>query len=206
MAQPYADVASVLPGGLDQLQRSALLEFEAFLRSEAVVAGGIGPHEADRIRDRHVADSLMYALGLPSDTRTIVDVGSGVGLPAIPLAIALPDAKVTLVDRSQRRTDLAGRACRILRLSNVTIVNAEADPGLVGEHDAVTFRASLPIEAATTLVAATVNPRIIGLLGVSRGTAQPSVPAAPDGIVYQLDEVATGVLDSPFWLLRMTFA
>ena len=54
----------------------------------------------DRVLDDHLADSLV-ALEVPSvrDARVVVDLGSGAGIPALPLAIALPEARVTVVER-----------------------------------------------------------------------------------------------------------
>src|SRR5437588_5227362 len=67
------------------------------------------PHAPTAIRERrravddHLADSLV-ALEVPEvrDARRIVDLGSGAGLPGLPLAIALPDAQVTLVESTAR--------------------------------------------------------------------------------------------------------
>ena len=63
-------------------QQTVRLErFEHWLRTEAVVAGGIGPAEIPRLRDRHLLDSLAYVAGITDRTAAIVDVGSGTGLP-----------------------------------------------------------------------------------------------------------------------------
>ena len=60
-----------------------------FLASEGVVRGLIGPREADRLWDRHVFNSVAIA-GLIRADAAVVDVGSGAGLPGIPLALLRP--------------------------------------------------------------------------------------------------------------------
>ena len=107
-----------------------LTRYHDWLASEAVTAGGIGPAEAERLWPRHIADSLTFLAALretAGDNAGIVDVGSGVGLPGIPLAIALPRLAFTLLDRSERRCDLADRAIRVLRLDNVEVLQGDAE-------------------------------------------------------------------------------
>ena len=136
------------------------------------------------------------------ETPTIVDIGSGVGLPGIPMAIALPWCEVMLVDRSERRTHLARRAVRILGLDNVAVRTTDAER-LAGSFDVVAFRASLPLPAAGEVFAAVATGDGLGLLAVSRLSAQPSVGSPPTGVAYELSSEHPEVLDSPFWLLRM---
>ncbi len=199
----YRPIATHVGVELDTDQDAKLQHYEAFLGSEALAAGGIGPSETDRIRDRHVADALLFLAGLPPDAARIADIGSGVGLPGVPIAICRPDLEVVLVDRSQRRTDLAGRAVRILGLSNVAVVQADVAQ-LPQNYDVLTFRASLTIEAAARVVQGRRSAPVTGLFGVSRGENEPELPRPPAGIRYELTEESKGMLDSPFWLLRMT--
>ena len=72
-----------------------------------------------RLDSRHLLDSLAaipYVRG-----RTLLDVGTGPGLPGIPLAIAQPDVSVTLWERMARRVRFLQMACRELDLQNVAI-------------------------------------------------------------------------------------
>ena len=73
--------------------------------------GLIGPREADRIWDRHILNSLALADLIPEGS-SVVDVGSGAGLPGIPLAIVRPDLSVTLLDPMLRRTTFLKRSSR----------------------------------------------------------------------------------------------
>ncbi len=187
-------------------QRLLLGRFEAWLVSEAQMAGGIGPSEHVRVFDRHIADSLAFlrgvSVGRDAEPAHLLDVGSGVGLPGIPLSIMLPTSQVTLLDRSGRRAELARRAVRILGLSNTEVV--EADVRDVREaFDVVTFRASLPIAEATAAFLGCSSVHGLGLVGVSQQVGHPVTPESPEGVGYTLTAEGIGVLDSPFWLLRM---
>lgn len=183
-------------------QERRLLRFTEFLTSEGLAGGGLGPHEAPRMMDRHICDSLVYLIAIEPYQSSVIDVGSGVGLPAIPIAIVRPDLDVTLLDRSQRRTDLARRAVRILGLDNVTVETGDVK-GVKGSWDVVTFRASLALDAATEAFEGLAARTGIGIFGVSRLPDTPSVPEPPPDISYKLHREASEVLDSPSWLLRM---
>jgi 16S rRNA (guanine527-N7)-methyltransferase len=183
-------------------QLAMLVRFEHWLSEEAIVAGGIGPDEGERIFDRHIADSLAFLALIERDTATIVDVGSGVGLPAIPLAIALPNTNVTIVDRSERRTRLARRALRVLSLENVEVITADIDH-IDMAFDVATFRASLRIEAAADAFLGLTNDEGTGIFAWSRKEHPKSPPRAPTGTTFVLVPEGLGVLDTPAWLLRM---
>ena len=100
-----------------------------------------------RLRDRHVLDSLGL---LPWWSGSLADVGSGAGLPGLPMAIARPEAPVTLIERSERKARFLRQVVIELSLGNVEIV--EADVGrrqgrgsLNGRvFDTVTARAVAP--------------------------------------------------------------
>ena len=184
----------------------AYLRFERFaewLTGEAEQAGGIGPAEHLRLFDRHIADSLMYVKALPRSVTSVVDIGSGVGLPGIPLAVALPEVEVTLVDRSAKRTGLARRCVRLLGLTNVKVLTTTSDQ-VTGAFDAAVFRASLPIPFAAKAFVRTTTGSGVGVVGVSRRHDTPVIPDAEDGLTFGLEDYGNEVLDSPFWLLRMT--
>ncbi len=185
-------------------QLALLTRFAEWLVAEAVPAGGVGPAEAARIIDRHVADSLVFGKGwVDNAPTTLIDVGSGVGLPGIPLAIAYPGTAVTLLDRSERRTLLAGRAVRILRLINADSVQGDVSD-LTGRYAAVTFRASLPIRDALDAARSTLDTGGTAVIGLSRSHPPADTPAAEPGETIQLLETPDGILDSPAWHLRMT--
>jgi len=190
---------------LDDAQKVALLRFEAWLAEEAIPAGGIGPGEGERLFDRHIADSMAFNVGISQDVDTAIDVGGGVGLPSIPLAILRPDVEFTLVERSRRRSDLAARAVRILGLTNYAVV-AEDVSRVDLRYDVALFRASLPIPQAAASLEHCLKPKGTGLLAVSRQWDQPDIPSAPEGITFALSREGDRILASPFWLLTMRYS
>lgn len=111
-----------------------------------------GPREVPVLWERHLINSALLAF-LPSEVlpvgASVCDVGSGGGLPGIPLAIARPDLKITLVDPLQRRTDYLLEIIGELGLDNVAVVRARAgEPGSaadIGRFDVVTSRAVAPL-------------------------------------------------------------
>lgn len=185
---------------LSHAQEAGLAVLADWLESEAIEAGGLGGAEADRIWPRHVADSLTFAAGWRNATppRSLLDVGSGVGLPGIPLALTHPNTAVMLLDRSERRIGLAKRAIRILGLDNVHTLHGEADQHQ-STYAAVTMRAVNPLPAALDVVGGFLSPGGVGVLAASRRRA----PIA-EGERVTVIEIPSSVLDSPAWLLRMT--
>lgn len=196
-------VSTYLGLSIDAATGTTLQRFADWLAGEAQQAGGIGPAEHKRLFDRHIADSLMYAKALPAWATSVVDIGSGIGLPGIPLAIVLPEVEVTLVDRSEKRTSLARRCLRLLGVTNTNVLTASSDRVRHG-FDAAVFRASLPTPLAAKTFAEITHDRGVGVVGVSRRAETPQVPDPEDGLAYELVCYGSEVLDSPSWLLRMT--
>lgn len=79
----------------------------------------------DKMISYHLLDSLSIAPYLSG--KNIVDVGSGAGLPGIPLAIIFPEKKFTLIDSIGKKTRFMTHAARELQLSNVQVVNCRAE-------------------------------------------------------------------------------
>ena len=98
--------------------------------------------------DVHVADSLV-ALGLPivRSATAIADVGSGPGLPGLALAIALPGARVRLVESSRRKCRFLARAVTEAEVRNASVVCARVEDWSAGREscDLVTARAVGPL-------------------------------------------------------------
>ena len=97
------------------------------LAGEGVVRGLIGPREADRLWDRHILNSVAVT-SLVAREATVVDVGSGAGLPGIPLAVLRPDLRVTLLEPLLRRVNFLNEAVEVLGLADrVTVVRGRAE-------------------------------------------------------------------------------
>ncbi|MDR2620090.1 MAG: 16S rRNA (guanine(527)-N(7))-methyltransferase RsmG [Propionibacteriaceae bacterium] len=76
--------------------------YASILADKGIRWGLLGPKETERIWERHLLNSLALA-PLIAQSATVVDVGSGAGLPGIPLAIARPDLQITLLEPLLRR-------------------------------------------------------------------------------------------------------
>jgi 16S rRNA (guanine527-N7)-methyltransferase len=106
--------------------RLALAErFTAILADSGVAHGLIGPREVSRLWERHVLNCAVVHSAIPAD-QTVIDVGSGAGLPGLALAIARPDLHVHLVEPMLRRTSWLSMAVAELALSNVTVHRGRA--------------------------------------------------------------------------------
>jgi 16S rRNA (guanine527-N7)-methyltransferase len=113
--------------------------------------GLVGAVNTEEIVIRHILDSLAplgkITLLLSKNTGTIADAGSGAGLPGIPLAIALPNCKFTLIERMGRRAGFLCNTSAILKLSNVTVEEGELEKTKNSPFSLVTFRAFKPMES-----------------------------------------------------------
>lgn len=118
------------------------------LSTDGVERGLIGPREVPRLWDRHILNCAVIG-ELIEQGETVVDVGSGAGLPGIPLAIARPDLQVTLVEPLLRRTVYLAEFIESHGLENVLVVRGRAEqPGVLqeaGGADVVTSRAVAPL-------------------------------------------------------------
>jgi 16S rRNA (guanine527-N7)-methyltransferase len=125
--------------------------YVARLATDGVTRGLIGPREVPRLWERHVLNSAAVAEAVPQGAR-VVDVGSGAGLPGIPLGLSRPDVTLTLVEPMARRVEFldevvdelavpAGLSWRVVRgrAEDRPVVTA------VGPVDVVTARAVAPL-------------------------------------------------------------
>jgi len=180
---------------LDASMRRKLERYIAWLGDEGMTAGGIGPAEAERLESRHIADSLLFASQIPAGSTEVWDLGSGVGLPGIPLAIVLPDTDFTLLDRSGRRGNLLRRVVRILDLANCEVRNAEIEH-LEGEIGVIVTRATLPPEQMALVGESLLAPGGVAIMGGSWRRR-------PEHLGWETVEIPREVLDHTIWLLIM---
>lgn len=116
------------------------------LAEEGVERGLIGPHELDKLWERHALNSAAAVPFLPTEGR-LIDVGSGAGFPGLVLAAMRPDQEVVLVEPMERRTEWLAEAVAACGLPNVVVNRARAED-LVGllSGSGVTARAVAPLE------------------------------------------------------------
>jgi 16S rRNA (guanine527-N7)-methyltransferase len=108
-------------------QLSLLRAYAGLLRERAVLLGLVSEADADRLWDRHILDSLRGLACVDTGDHTAVDLGSGAGLPGIPLAIALTGVRFTLVDPKRRRAGFLEAVTQTLNLANVSVAPMPAE-------------------------------------------------------------------------------
>jgi 16S rRNA (guanine527-N7)-methyltransferase len=128
-------------------QASSLLEFESLLAHKAVDLGMVARGDSGRIRERHILDSLRAAsIVLESDVDAL-DIGTGAGLPGIPIAIARPALTVQLVEPRRTRVAFLELALERAGIENAMILSASIE--FVGVAVDLCFaRAFAPLEQA----------------------------------------------------------
>jgi len=125
--------------------------YAALLAGAGVERGLIGPREVDRIWNRHILNSVAVAELIERDAR-VVDIGSGAGLPGLPIAIARPDLRVALVEPMLRRTEFLTETVAKLGLT-VEVVRGRAEEpsvhALLSGADVVVSRAVASLDKLT---------------------------------------------------------
>ncbi len=144
---PTADAGAAIFGArLDIARRYAQL-----LAGAGVERGLLGPREVGRLWDRHLLNSAAVAELLDPGER-VIDIGSGAGLPGIPLAIARPDLEIVLLEPLLRRSEFLTEAVAELGLA-VEVVRGRAEERWVrdqlGARDAAVSRAVAPLDRLT---------------------------------------------------------
>lgn len=112
----------------------------------------------DELVVRHIFDSLspyttfekLFETAHNNPDFTAGDIGSGGGLPGIPLAAAFPDVNFCLVERMAKRCAFLENVAAILGLKNVTVINSEAEKVQKEKFDVITFRAFRPLDDKMT--------------------------------------------------------
>ncbi len=112
--------------------------FELLVR-DGDLLGLLGPREMPKLWTRHILNSAVVA-ELVSPATTVADVGSGAGLPGIPVALAQPQAQFTLIEPMERRSDWLKSVVLELQLENVRVLRARAEE-VAEVFDVVTARA-----------------------------------------------------------------
>lgn len=145
----------------------------------------IGSADPRWIVENVFLDSLLFLRALPADIQSLADVGSGAGIPGLPIKIVTPLISVTLIEARQRRVSFLKASVRELELAGVAVIESRAErvpPDLLGAFDAATARCTGPPERVFRWATALVRPG---------GTI---VIAGPEN-----REPATGLVTVPGW-------
>lgn len=149
--------AELLARGLDQLglaaeqrQRDALLDYIALIVKWNRLHNLTAVREPREMIVRHLFDSLAVAPYI--EGVRVADVGSGAGLPGIPLAIMQPERAFVLIDSAQKRTRFMTQAVLELKLANVEVVHARVED----------YRPSLRFDTVVSRAFASLHDMLIG--------------------------------------------
>jgi len=182
--------------------------YVARLASDGVTRGLIGPREVPRLWERHVLNSAAVAEAVRQGAR-VVDVGSGAGLPGIPLGLSRPDVSLTLVEPMARRVEFLEQAVADLGTPWRVVRGRAEDRSVataVGPVDVVTARAVAPLPRLVGWCRGLLRPgaQLVALVG-ARALAElpgmvPELEAAgmrdirPRAVGAALGEAATTVV------------
>jgi len=112
---------------LDDKQINQLDLFYEMLVEKNKVMNLTAITEFDEVIVKHFADSLSIGKVMPSNINTVCDLGTGAGFPGIPMAIAYPNIKFTLIDSLNKRIKFLQEVVDALGLKNVTLIHARAE-------------------------------------------------------------------------------
>jgi 16S rRNA (guanine527-N7)-methyltransferase len=172
--------------GLDELvdryalPAGALVALQALL--ELLVTDPTAPtalREPQKVLEDHLADALV-ALELEPvrAAKTVADLGSGAGIPGLPLAIAKPSAAFAFIESNRRKCDFIARASAVSRVRNVEVINERVEAWRAGmdRFELVTARALAPLAVVAEYAAPLLSQG--GSLIAWRGMRDPDIEGA----------------------------
>jgi 16S rRNA (guanine527-N7)-methyltransferase len=153
--------------------------YAELLAGPGVEQGLIGPRETVRLWGRHLMNCAAVAELVPHPC-SVIDLGSGAGLPGIILAMLLPDSEILLLEPMARRVAFLEECVRVLGLGNAAVHRGRAEDA-AGElvADVVTARAVAPLERLAGLALGVVRPGGLVLAMKGAGGAQEAERARP---------------------------
>ena len=131
--------------------------FAQKLANDSNDLGLLGPRELDKLWSRHILNSAVVAETVKAGD-LVADVGSGAGLPGIPMAIALPEARFVLIEPMERRSNWMLDVLEELGLTNVEVRRDRAEEVLDLKFDIVTARAVAALDKLLRLTVPLLKP------------------------------------------------
>lgn len=184
-------------------------QYAQLLAGAGVDRGLIGPNEVPRLWERHLVNSAVMAELVPPGC-SLVDLGSGAGLPGIVLAMLLPDSEVVLLEPMLRRATFLEESVAELGLGNARVVRARAEQ-MVGKlaMDVVTARAVAPLDRLAALAVGLLKPGgiVLAVKGAKASVEVRDAKAALDRLGLRDAEVlvvGSGKVDPAATVVRLT--
>lgn len=142
------------------------IAYADLLADAGVERGLVGPREVERIWERHLLNCAAVSMAVPHGA-AVTDIGSGAGLPGIPLALARSDVRVTLVEPLLRRSTFLAEAVQMLGLPSIQVVRARAEDLPPRSVEVVVARAVAPLDklARSTLPLLRPGGRLVAMKG-----------------------------------------
>lgn len=186
--------------------RGELDRYVEILATRGIEWGLVGPAEAGRLWERHVLNSLAIVPFVPPDS-AVLDVGSGAGLPGVPLALVRRDVRVTLLEPLLRRSRFLEQCVAELGLQGRVNLRRGRAEDERGAYDVVTARAVAPLQKLVGWCAPLIAPggRLVALKGRSAGD---ETRAAADELKARrltatVHEVSVDGSDGPTWVVEV---
>ncbi|OLZ68462.1 16S rRNA (guanine(527)-N(7))-methyltransferase RsmG [Streptomyces sp. IMTB 2501] len=169
------------------------VRYAELLAEAGVQRGLIGPREVPRLWERHLLNCAVLSEAVPEGV-TVCDVGSGAGLPGIPLALVRDDLNITLLEPLLRRTNFLTEVVELLGLDHVTVVRGRAEEvlGKLPPVHVVTARAVAPLDRLATWGIPLLRP-YGEMLALKGDTAEEELKAAATAL-SKLGAVETSIL------------
>jgi 16S rRNA (guanine527-N7)-methyltransferase len=183
--------------------------YAELLAGPGVERGLVGPRETTRLWDRHLINCAAVAELVPWAS-SLIDLGSGAGLPGVVLAMLLPDSQVVLLEPLARRAAFLEECVRTLGLRNAAVRRGRAEE-VAGQltADVVTARAVAPMERLAPLALGLVRPG--GLVLAIKGAAAAEELAQAEPVLHRLHvqdaavvEAGRGKVSPPPIVVRLT--
>jgi 16S rRNA (guanine527-N7)-methyltransferase len=167
------------PSAAAQVFGSALPVAERYvglLAGPGVTRGLVGPREPSRLWTRHVLNSAALA-GLVPPNADVVDLGSGAGLPGIPVRLARPDVRMTLLEPMARRVAFLDEVVKVLGL-DVHVMRGRAEDLARASTDVIVARAVAPLNKLVAMALPLLRPGGLLLALKGEGAAMEITAAA----------------------------
>jgi 16S rRNA (guanine527-N7)-methyltransferase len=152
--------------------------YAGILATRGVEQGLLGPREVPRLWDRHLLNCAVVAELIDRPQGTLLDLGSGAGLPGLVLAVLLPGVTVTLLEPMERRCRFLAECVAELGLANVSVLRGRAEDVTI-RTEVVTARAVAPLPRLAELAMKLVQPGGMVLAIKGRTAAEELEAAAP---------------------------